>query len=299
MTRDSTPPASTCPNRMISRRWCVSLTPGSRTAALNPSCRCVESQCFQAAFFYSTIQVAEEEGLGLKGLSLSIFRTALPCGVIAFWIGMWIAAQRYPSEFDWRFMTVSNLVSPAHNPRGHLWASAGVVLCGLCGWHWASKLARLWRQRTPGRLPGFIVALRIGNLCMALSAVLPSRLLRIPKGHEALALIAFIGLCLGIVLLTFQRIEESHLRRAKSARSRLSASLVAGAALFPVFLGGLAQAYVMYVLPQLHWVNLSWRERGVPIYLSFAFWEWSTCIVLSVYLVVLSVLTPAWLSTPI
>jgi hypothetical protein len=235
----------------------------------------------------------------MKKLSVSMISAAAPCGVIVFWLGMAMAVLRFPSEYDWRYMTVSDLISPARNPQGHLWASAGVVVCWLCGWYWVEALARLYRQRTSGRLPGSVVILRVGFLFTALSAVVPSWWLPIRKGHEILALIAFLGLCLGIVLLTFRRLEEGFRRRGRSAWSHLSAGLAAAVALFPVFLGGLAQAYVMYVLPQLHWVNLSWRARGVPIYLSFAFWEWTTCMVLSVYIIILSLATPARLDTPV
>ena len=56
----------------------------------------------------------------------------------------------------------------------------------------------------------------------------------------------------------------------------------------PLFLAGLTQAYVRYAMPNLLWVNLSWRAQGVPAYLSFACWEWVTCVVLSVYMVGLS-----------
>ena len=31
-------------------------------------------------------------------------------GVLLFWVGILMAAQRYPSEYDWRFMTVSRLL---------------------------------------------------------------------------------------------------------------------------------------------------------------------------------------------
>lgn len=51
-------------------------------------------------------------------------------------------------------------------------------------------------------------------------------------------------------------------------------------------LAGGAQAYVFSV-PSLPWVGLAWRARGVPIYLSLAFWEWVTCAVLSGYLAIL------------
>jgi hypothetical protein len=55
----------------------------------------------------------------------------------------------------------------------------------------------------------------------------------------------------------------------------------------PILLAGCAQAYIFYVLPDLHWVGLAWRTRGVPVYLSFAVWEWVTCAVLSGYLAIL------------
>jgi hypothetical protein len=38
-------------------------------------------------------------------------------------------------------------------------------------------------------------------------------------------------------------------------------------------------------------VGLAWRARGAPVYLSFAFWEWATCAVLSAYTVSLCLVT--------
>jgi hypothetical protein len=66
--------------------------------------------------------------------------------------------------------------------------------------------------------------------------------------------------------------------------------LLAGAALSPVLLAGIAPAYVSQALPDLPWVGIEWRARGVPIFLSFAFWEWITCVVFSAYTVSLSLI---------
>jgi hypothetical protein len=68
--------------------------------------------------------------------------------------------------------------------------------------------------------------------------------------------------------------------------------MLAGFALSPIVLGAVAQAYVSHELPALPWVSLVWRKRGVPVYLSFAFWEWVTCAVFSVYVAVLSRVAP-------
>jgi hypothetical protein len=231
-------------------------------------------------------------------------RAAAPLGVLAFWGGMLMAARRYPSEYDWRYMTLSSLISPARNPSGHLWASAGIVLCGLGGLCWTALLARRWNHASAKNWPSGIRALLFGNFFMALTAVLPSWLLPVPKGHEILALFAFFGLCLGMIQLTFQTIERALVQRTSVRRTRvrqtsvqptrsavgrprLYAAVLAGAAVLPIVMAGLAQAYVFYVLPELHWVSLAWRARGVPVYLSFAFWEWLTCVVLSAYMAIL------------
>jgi hypothetical protein len=218
-----------------------------------------------------------------------------PLGVLAFWGGILMAAKRYPSEYDWRYMPVSNLLTPGRNPAGHLWAMGGVVLCSLCGFCWAAAMARrLDPQNARDRLNG-IMALQLGYFFLLCSAVVPEWLFRLHNGHEILAVLAFTGLCFGMIRLMFQTIEKTFMRRMRSSirRTRLYAAILASAAVFPILLAGLAQAYVQYMLPELHWVNLSWRARGVPLYLSFAFWEWVTCIVLSAYMAILSIVTQA------
>ncbi len=218
-----------------------------------------------------------------------------PLGVLAFWGGMVMAARRYPSEYDWRYMPVSNLLSSTRDIAGYLWAAAGAVLCSLGGLYWTTILARRGKHEEGGNRPRGIRALQFGYLCMIFAAALPDRLLPIQKGHEMLAVLAFAGLCIGMVRLMFRTIERTLLGRLRRAicHARLYAALLACAAVLPVLLAGLAQAYVHFVFPELHWVNLSWRARGMPAYLSFAFWEWVTCVVLSANTVVLSLATLA------
>ncbi len=211
-------------------------------------------------------------------------------GVLAFWCGILIAEQRYGAEFDWRYMTVSNLLSPVHNPTGHLWAKGGIGLSGLCWLCWTVAISRGWGQRITGDNPRGIWPLGCGSVCMLCSGVLPLRLPGLPKGHEVLTVLAFVGLCLGVVCLAFQTVKRGFRLRADgpTRRRRLYGAALAGVVVLPIVLAGVAQAYVYYVLPELHWVGLSWRARGVPMYLSFAFWEWVTCAVLSIHLAILS-----------
>ncbi len=213
-------------------------------------------------------------------------------GVFAFWGGLWMAGERYPSGYDWRYMTISSLLYPDRNPSGYPWAWGGLMLCALGGLCWTSVLIRHWRPADARRRPVGIWALGLGYVCMVF-ALLPGRLLAVPKGHEILALSAFIGLCIGIVQLTFQATERGFRLRPRKppGAPRVYAGLLAGAALSPVLLAGAAPAYVSHALPQLPWVGPEWRVRGVPAYLSFAFWEWVTCVVFSAYTVSLCLAT--------
>src|SRR5262249_17135592 len=111
---------------------------------------------------------------------------------LAFWVGMFMAEVRYPGEFDWRYMTISTLTSPARNPAGHLWASGGMLLCFLCGLLWATRLARTWNHNGAGIVLSGIARLRMGVIFTACAAVLPSSFIPIRKGHEILALVAFV-----------------------------------------------------------------------------------------------------------
>jgi hypothetical protein len=208
-------------------------------------------------------------------------------GVLAFWGGMLMAARLYPAGYDWRYMPVSHLLTPGRNPNGHLWATGGVVLCSLCGLCWAVVLAQRGNHVGAGDRPSGISALLLGYCCLICSAVLPEWMLRVHKGHEIFAVLAFAGLCVGMIGLMFQTIERILLDqiRRSTGRARLYAAILASAAVLPILLAGLAQAYVHYLLPKLPWAKLS------PEYLSFAFWEWVTCVVLSAYMAILSIVT--------
>jgi len=213
-------------------------------------------------------------------------------GILAFWGGIGTAGWCYPTEFDWRYMTLSTLLSSRHNPAGHLWAALGIVVSGC----WALSLARRWRRGAADRRPWGLWALGWGSVCMAWVGLLPRPVPGLRKGHEILTLLAFAGVCLGIVCLTAQLARRSVPRPgAAGARlHRLFATALASLAVLPILLAGCAQVYIFYVLPDLHawpnhshWVSLAWRTRGVPVYLSFAVWEWVTCAVLSGYLAIL------------
>jgi hypothetical protein len=186
-------------------------------------------------------------------------------------------------------MTISSLLYPDRNPDGFRWAWGGVALCGLGGLCWVAALS--WSKRLTSVAKAGACALGVGYFCMVCCALLPQRFLHIPRSHDILALSAFVGVCIGTVLLTYHAVNRSLRGRVRGfpGPAWMYAGVLAGAALLPILLVSLTQAYVSRALPELPWVGLEWRERGIPAYLSFAFWEWATCVVFAVYTSVLAI----------
>lgn len=228
----------------------------------------------------------------MRTFSRQALYAAAPLGVLAFWCGLWIAARLYPSDYDWRYMTVSSLLYPERNPGGYRWAWGGVALCGLRGLCWVSAVFVSRRLAHTAGWPVRIWAMGFGYICMVLCALLPARFLHIPRSHDVLALSAFVGVCIGTVLLTYHRVVRSLQRRARgfSGRRWIHGCVTAGAAMLPILQVIGTQAYVSRARPQLPWVGLEWREKGIRAVLSFAFWEWVTCAVFSAYTSTLSIL---------
>jgi hypothetical protein len=190
-------------------------------------------------------------------------------GLLAFWMGLGMAARSFPSEYDWRYMTISSLLYQDRNPHGYGWGRAGLVICAVCGLYWVRRSVRGHRLTT--------ASLGAGYLSMALCALLPSPFFGIPKPHEVLALTAFIALCAGVTRLSF-----AMLVKRQAGCQRLYALAVSSLPLLPVVLAGAAQTCA--VRAHLPWVSLAWRARGIPLYWSFAYWEWLACVIYTAFL---------------
>ena len=203
-------------------------------------------------------------------------------GLLAFWLGLWTAGRLYPSEYDWRYMTISSLVYPDRNPDGYSWAWGGLIVCALGGLCWSAVLAY---RRSAGAL-----ALSLGYGCMACCTWLPRLFPTLRRAHDVLAVSAFVGLCVGMVQQTLYAADQSRWLQ-KRAMPRLYAGLLAAAALSPILMAGITQAYISRARPDLPWVGLVWRARGAPVLLSFAVWEWIACAVFTAYTIGLCAVT--------
>jgi hypothetical protein len=192
--------------------------------------------------------------------------------VYAVTTGVAVAMARYPGGFDWMYTVISRLASRNHNPDGGAWLSGGLLVGMLLLWPAASGL------REPGGPPGLrtaVAALRvglIGGVLLAIEGLFAIDLSRIArKGHEILALVTLLALYGGILGLYVHRIRRDR-------RAPLTALLVVG----PLIAIGLSQMALYFDQRDLGWVNTGWRELGVPLWYSFAFWQWLAVAVLGI-----------------
>ncbi len=191
---------------------------------------------------------------------------AYTLSVLTICVATALAASRYPEGFDWVYTVMSALASRKHNPDGGLYFASGLALSLAFLWpsvSWIqsglSPADRLGRIGARALRAGIILGMLVGVERLLFFHV--SQVIR--KGHEALALLCFLHLYAGVVLLCLGRV-----RRAAGAR------WPAVVVLAPLVAIGINQLALYFDQRDLGWVDTSWRAMGVGFWMSFAFWQW-------------------------
>lgn len=185
---------------------------------------------------------------------------AFALALATFAVGVAMAARFFPDPpYDWMYTVVSELASRKHNPQGGQWFSIALGLSMLALWPVVSHLRDTIGER---RWP--ILALRAGILFGVAVGVERLAFVRfsslVHNGHEALAVGTFAGLYTGLLGLYWQRV-----------RRGWTGALVVAAPLAAIFV---TQIAIYFDQRDLGWVDHRWREMGVSLWLSFAFWQW-------------------------
>lgn len=182
--------------------------------------------------------------------------------------GMILAARDFPGGYDWSYTVVSALASRRHNPAGSFWFAGALALSMALLWPYLSVLKRGLLLQRPGATKFLIGAVRTGIACGVFVGV--ERLLIrdissewIKGSHELLALITFMALHVGIFGLLIQ------------AAHRQKIYIIPAFIVAVPLIAMIASPIWMALDPRdLGWVGPDWRELGIPLWLSFAFWQW-------------------------
>jgi hypothetical protein len=199
----------------------------------------------------------------LRNRALQWYLAAL----LVFSAGIAAAAWHYPGGYDWVYTVATSLGSHERNPEGRAWMAGALCLSMVVLWPCVAALEQRLRPSASGAGRLAIGALRFALVCFALLGA-EGLLIRdlskmVFKGHELLALAGFLGAYLGILTLLAHLILRQRLYT-------LPALLIAS----PLLAIGITQLWLYFEQRGLGWVRPNWREMGIPIWLSFAFWQW-------------------------
>jgi hypothetical protein len=187
--------------------------------------------------------------------------------LLAFCSGSILAARNYPGGFDWSYTVASALASRKHNPSGSMWFAGALSVSMFLLWPYVSILKKSLCPLLPASAGIAVGALRMGIACGAILGA--ERLLIrhlsdwVYKAHEILGVLTFLGLYVGILGL----LVHVMLRQRIYA---LPVLLVAS----PLLAIGITQLWLYLDQRDLGWVDTSWRLMGIPLWLSFAYWQW-------------------------
>jgi hypothetical protein len=191
-----------------------------------------------------------------RALGFYVLATAILMG------GIFMAAARYPGSFDWAYTVISALASQKHNPAGAAWFAGALAGAFACLWPVVTLLVGA------NTAPRWVrIALRVGVVCAVLVGV--ERLVfyhfssHIKKGHEVVALVAFLAFYAGILGLYVQRVRHD--------RRFLFPAL---AVVVPLLGVGLRELVLYLAQRGVGWADYDWRGHHTPLWLSFAWWQW-------------------------
>jgi len=213
----------------------------------------------------------------------------LPVAWLTFFGGVWLGARRFPGLYDWRYMVISRLLRPDENPHGYWVIALGTCLAGLIQIPLPGFFYIRLRSISPLGARLAWVFMVLGLAAMILMGITRSIF---PKSHGVLAVMAFVGLVLSVMVNTGLIVKQELSRPApKQTTTFWSWMSLTVLALTPMMGTSLSQLYLYFFGRGLGRAPLVWRNRGVPFVLSLAFWEWITCVFLIVYLMLLIGLT--------
>ncbi len=205
-----------------------------------------------------------------------------------------VSVGRYPGGYDWRYEVVCRPGYEWVNPAGSVWWSAalgGICAAALpCCAYFHARL-RVAAPHLSDVARGALMTGLCAGLVVALDGVGFPRLNTFgPKLHEVIATLTFGAIFVGVAGFWWAMVVWlSRVRRW----SAFGCGILSLSVVVPFTGAMLSQAYLFFVPNDLGWVGADWAEKGVPLYLSFAFWEWVAVGGIYVSLYVMALLLPA------
>jgi hypothetical protein len=180
----------------------------------------------------------------------------------------------YPKAYDWRYMVISELQNKHNNSVGYLFSAIGILISSILmipmlGYYYR-KLSKICKGTMIFAMIFFIIAIT-GGICLGTVDHLPHT---VEKFHEMLGMMLMLGLFLTMLLFNCPIFKDRvYAGGAKQFNMKIWA--IIQVILWVPFIGIAASLIGMEVIPNdWGWPGIDWIEKGAPVVLSFALWEW-------------------------
>ncbi len=218
----------------------------------------------------------------------------LPLSFITLFSTLFIAAQQFPEEYDWRRRVISHLISPRHNPEGYLLPSIGLAVAALL----CLPVAGYIEQRLHGVAPKLSrwagMGLGLGIFLMV-TVPLPFNVDSMPPAvhwvHEALARTAAVAIIGGMICCCLCGLKDRF--RGEQTLSRAMVVTWTSLTAFPFVFGILAGILKICRKAKMEWAMELRLQLKPTVVWQLAFWEWVGVVAFILFMLASAMLLPA------
>jgi hypothetical protein len=215
----------------------------------------------------------------------------IPLIVVSFFGSLALAVALLPRAYDWRVMSISQLLYPRVNPQFHFIPAVGLALTGVLVLPFAGYTKRRLGVDSPAVRAGagFFAG---GAICLILASMITSHPLHgratVPKLHEVLGRAAGIGLGVGILMFEFYALRQRQRAGSELVSRRLVIwwSLITWPAIVLLILRLVIGVHFQVLEP----ITRSLKQSAAW---HLGFWEWIGAVAVIMFLVVSAWLLPA------
>ncbi len=221
-----------------------------------------------------------------------VVRRLLPLLLCLFFGGILLSNLWYPGPYDWRYLTISELMNPILNPAGRVFLSTAMVLCGILLIPVAGYLYRKLHVICLKTAKTGAFFMLMGNTGLILLGFIPDTD-ELDPYHQAAAATVACGLIFAFLCswLIMRKDRQPKYGGKRQFDRRL---MVVGIFLMWFVIAGmlLSQGIRFIIYSDLSYTGLDWEAHGLPVLLSIALWEWVFFMAFVGYIALLILMVP-------
>ena len=212
----------------------------------------------------------------------------IPLIVVFFFGSVAVAVALLPQAYDWRLMSISQLLYPRVNPQYHFIPAVGIAVASVFLLPFGGYVKRRLNSKSPVVRAGaaFFVG---GAICLILASLINSHPLHgratVPKLHEVLGRAGGIGLGGGILLFEFYALRHRSGNNPFIRRVAFWWGSMTGAAVVMFIL----RLIIAVHLPALDSFTQSLKHSAAW---HLGFWEWIGSVAVILFLIISASLLP-------